>query len=164
MSGVPHADDSTRGVSDTAARREAIQAIIRQQRIGTQDDLRRELKKRGFDVTQATLSRDLAKIEARRVTGSAGSFYEIAGAPISAGENELEQAKDMVISVGESHALVVVLTTTGAASVVASMLDRARLPEVMGTIAGDDTIFLAPTKRVSIATLAERLRTTWKKG
>jgi transcriptional regulator of arginine metabolism len=70
----------------------------------------------------------------------------------------------MVLSVGESHALVVVLTTTGAASVVASMLDRARLPELLGTIAGDDTIFLAPQKRVSIATLASILRTTWKKG
>jgi transcriptional regulator of arginine metabolism len=144
-------------------RREAIRSIIRKQRIATQDELRVELRKRGFEVTQATLSRDLTKLNARRPAGRALG-YEFADAPAVPEASELSSAADMVVSVAESHALVVVQTRTGAASIVAAVLDRVRLPEVLGTIAGDDTIFLAPDKRIKVAALAKRLRSIWKKG
>jgi transcriptional regulator of arginine metabolism len=149
--------------ADGDRRREAIRTLIRAQRIATQDELRLELLKRGFEVTQATLSRDLTRLHARRPSGRTLG-YELADAPIVPDASELSAASDMVVSVSESHALVVVQTRTGAASIVAAVLDRSRLPEVLGTIAGDDTIFLAPHKRIKVAALAKRLRSTWKKG
>jgi transcriptional regulator of arginine metabolism len=147
----------------SAKRREAIRGLIRQRRIGSQDDLRRELHKLGFDTTQATLSRDLTVLEARRVAGSDGSFYELEGSPV-APSDKLSECATMVDAVAESHALVVVMTAPGAASLVASYIDRARWSEVLGTIAGDDTVFIAPSKRIAVKHLADKLRARWKKG
>jgi transcriptional regulator of arginine metabolism len=158
-----HGGDVARNVAAAAARpdvrgrRDAIRGIIRQRRVSSQDELRILLRDRGHDVTQATLSRDLAALLARRVTTQDGSFYELADAPVAL-ENEVSKARDMVLSVSESLALVVILTSAGAASVVANHLDRARWPEILGTIAGDDTIFVAPAKRFSVTTLASKLR------
>lgn len=144
-------------------RRDAIRGLIRQRRIGSQDDLRRELRKLGFDTTQATLSRDLTALEARRVAGSDGSYYELEGTPI-APKDKLDECAAMVDAIAESHALVVVMTAPGAASLVASYLDRARWSEILGTIAGDDTVYIAPSLRVTVKALADKLRARWKKG
>ena len=65
---------------------------------------------------------------------------------------------DLIRGVDDNGSLVVIHTSAGAASVVASTFDRARLPEALGTIAGDDTIFVAPVRGVTTARLARRLR------
>lgn len=146
------------------ARRKVICERLRTTRIATQEDLRRELKRRGFLVTQATLSRDLAHLRAHRVSEPAGSYYVISDeAPVSDAHARSATA-EMVLAVDESHALVIVLTTMGAASVVAADLDRARLVEVLGTIAGDDTIFVAPKASCSVKALATKLSRLWGKG
>lgn len=152
-------DDSTRG------RRDAIRALIRNERIGTQEDLRQRLHGQGFDVTQATLSRDLARLKARRVTlPEGGSIYELPDAPAAEPETELQRMRDMVTAVLEGDALCVVQTRIGAASAVAIALDKARLPEVLGTLAGDDTIFVAPKKGVTAARLRKRLLALWSQN
>jgi len=131
-------------------RREEIRELIRNERIGTQEELREFLVKKGFEVTQATLSRDLAKIKARRVTlPEGGSIYELEDAPVIIEDNELRTLGEMVTSVNEGDSLVVIQTRIGAASAVALGIDRARFTEILGTIAGDDTIFIAPRKRIS---------------
>jgi transcriptional regulator of arginine metabolism len=151
--------------SETLARREAVRHILRTTRVGTQEDLRARLLTRGFDVTQATLSRDLSRLRARRVTvPDEGSIYEIDSFAASDGHGELARLRDVVTGIEESVALVVVMTATGAASSVALALDRARLPEALGTIAGDDTIFVAPARASSAAAVAKKLRKIWKKG
>ena len=151
-------DDSAR------ARRDAIRVLLRTAHIGTQEDLREQLGRRGFDVTQATLSRDLANVGARRVTlQDGGSVYELEGSPSPATSDELTRVGSAVIAVEESLAFVVVMTTPGAASTVALAIDKARLDESLGTVAGDDTLFIAPKKTSSTQALAKKLRTTWRK-
>jgi transcriptional regulator of arginine metabolism len=141
-------------VAGVGERRETIRQLLRTQRIGTQEELRERLAQRGFDTTQATLSRDLARIGARRaMLRDGGSYYEL-GDPAT-------DERAWVTAVEESLALVVVITAPGAASSVALALDRAQLPEVAGTIAGDDTIFVAPSRRTTPALLSRKLKKLW---
>ncbi len=152
--------------SESLSRREAIRNLIRTEQIGTQEELRERVAKLGFDVTQATLSRDLARLRARRVTlASGGSVYEIEGAPaVLPREGDLERVRDMVTDIVAGDSLVVVHTLPGAANAVARALDGTRLPEQIGTLAGDDTIFLAPARGIAPETLKKRLVSIWKKG
>jgi len=136
--------------ADTRARRTEIRALIASRPVATQEELRELLAARGHEVTQATLSRDLAKLGARR---AAGGPYELPDAP-----PRPPVLGDLVRAVDDNGSLVVIHTSAGAAQVVASTFDRARLPEALGTIAGDDTIFVAPARGVTTARLARRLR------
>jgi transcriptional regulator of arginine metabolism len=136
--------------ADTRARRAEIRALIGSRPVATQEELRELLAAKGHAVTQATLSRDLAKLGARRAAGGA---YELPDAT-----PRVPLLSDLVRQVDDNGSLVVIHTTAGAAQVVASTFDRARLPEALGTIAGDDTIFVAPTRGVTTARLARRLR------
>jgi transcriptional regulator of arginine metabolism len=136
--------------ADTRARRAEIRALIAGRPVATQEELRELLAAKGHAVTQATLSRDLAKLGARRAAGGA---YELPDAT-----PRVPLLSDLVRQVDDNGSLVVIHTTAGAAQVVASTFDRARLPEALGTIAGDDTIFVAPTRGVTTARLARRLR------
>lgn len=142
----------------TEARREAVQELIRKQRIGTQEELRELLAKLGFEVTQATLSRDLARLKARRVTlPEGGSVYELGDSLGVAESDELRELGDLVLEVAEGDAMIVIQTRIGAASAVALGVDRAKLHEILGTIAGDDTIFVAPRKGVRPSRLKQIL-------
>ena len=134
-------------------RRETVARIIRARRIGTQEELLAELAEAGERATQATLSRDLARLGARRVLRpGGGAFYEL---PPEA--DGLGAARGQVASVGANASLVVIRTAPGSANAVARAVDVAQLPEVLGTIAGDDTIFVAPAGGLRPARLAARL-------
>jgi len=139
-------------------RRDAVARIVRSRRIGTQEELLDALAREGFKATQATLSRDLTRLGARRVSRPEGACYEVDGA---ASEDGLAALRGLVVAVDANDSLVVVRTAAGAASAVARAVDDARRPEVMGTIAGDDTIFVAPAAgwkpRRLAAALAEQL-------
>ena len=146
--------------ADTRARRAAIVELIRTRHVSTQSELRGLLLGRGFDVTQATLSRDLAKLHARRASlPDGGTAYELEGFAARSGAEptQLAAMADMVVGVKDGAAMVVVHTKPGVAAAIASLLDQARLDSVLGTIAGDDTIFVVPERRVSARSLAKRL-------
>lgn len=150
--------------ADRKERRDTIRRILRSQSVGTQEELGELLAKRGFDVTQATLSRDLAKLKARRLTrAEGGSVYELEDLKAPSQQDVLEGLRHLLISVDYNESLVVLTTAAGGASAVANGLDRARLNSVLGTIAGDDTIFVAPTRKVSAAALAKQLQSLWKR-
>lgn len=149
--------------ADPRTRRSAIRTIIRNHMVATQEDLRELLAKQGFDVTQATLSRDLAQIGARRVSRpEGGTAYEVDDARVPDGQELLFAFRDMVSFVTPTDSLVIIGTTPGAASAVALGLDRVRLPEIAGTLAGDDTIFVAPAKGIAPGRLARQLSSLWK--
>jgi transcriptional regulator of arginine metabolism len=142
-----------RAASASRARRAEIRQLIGTRQVATQEELRSLLADRGHDVTQATLSRDLAQLGARRAAQpGGGTYYELPDAP------QAPLIDNLVRTIDENGTLVVVHTTSGAAQVVAGMLDRAKLPEVLGTIAGDDAIFVAPTRGVSTTKLIRKLR------
>lgn len=142
------------GASATRDRRGAIRELLASRPVATQEELRELLAGRGHDVTQATLSRDLAQLGARRAAHpEGGTYYElpdVVRAPLL--------LVDLVRTIDDNGTLVVVHTSPGAAQVVASALDRARAPEVLGTIAGDDAIFIAPARGVTTARVIRKLR------
>lgn len=141
-------------VATTQARRAAIAELVRAQRVGTQDELRRLLRGRGFAVTQATLSRDLAQLGARRAARpDGGAAYEVD----DAGAAGRDAMAGLVVGIRDAAALVVVHTLPGAAQAIAAQLDRDRLPAVIGTLAGDDTVFVAPARGTSPRRLAALL-------
>ena len=148
-------------LDETRTRRALIVELVRTRHIATQSDLRDLLRARGHDVTQATLSRDLAKLQARRVSlPSGGTAYEIDGfAARTGGErSQLAAMSALVLGIREGAAIVVIHTRPGAAQAVAALLDQARLDSIIGSIAGDDTIFLVPERRVTASALAKTLR------
>jgi len=137
---------------DARRRREAVARILRAGRISTQEQILDQLRRGGLRATQATLSRDLARLSARRVSRPDGSYYEIGdGAPAAAA------LAGLVSAVATNGSLVVIRTLPGSAPAVARAIDLARLPGVLGTIAGDDTVFVAPSRGRAAGALTGRL-------
>jgi transcriptional regulator of arginine metabolism len=141
-------------------RRDAIRDILasgngKQAAIASQAELRRRLRARGINASQATLSRDLAALGVHRAAGTRGPRYLVDG---DGGALPLEPVRRLVDGIESNAALVVVRTKASAASTVARALDEAQLDEVMGTIAGDDTIFVAPRRPGAGNAVARRLR------
>lgn len=115
-------------------RQEAIRAIVRRERVRTQRDLVEHLKKEGYTCTQATVSRDISDMGLRKLPE---------GAYVLAEDVHLQRmVAELVESVARSQQLVVVKTTAGGGQGVAAALDAAALDEIIGSIAGDDTILI----------------------
>jgi transcriptional regulator of arginine metabolism len=144
--------------TDRSSRWEAIRRLISRQQVGTQEELRQLLAREGFEVTQATLSRDLARLGVRRVAlPSGGTTYELGTSPAEP-PDLLRNVRALIVDVQDNGTLVVLHTQPGAASAVARAIDLAKLPEALGTLAGDDTIFMAPSRGTSAGALRKRLR------
>jgi transcriptional regulator of arginine metabolism len=133
-----------------------VARLLRERRIATQDELLEAVRAQGFAATQATLSRDLARLGARRAADPAGGTrYEL---PDEARRDGLPALARLVSQVACNGSLVVVRTHPGSAPAVARAVDLAGLPDVLGTIAGDDTVFVAPARERRARELAERVR------
>ena len=146
-------------------RRETIRQLIRDQSVETQEHLGALLKKAGFRVTQATLSRDLAKLGARRASSpDGGTSYELGEVRAGLPADALAAFREMVRSVEATDALVVIRTTPGAASAVALGVDQRKMPGLLATLAGDDTIFVATSRGTRPLTLARQLRRALEEG
>jgi len=143
-------------VTDADRRRDAVARIIRSRRIATQEELLSALSHAGFRATQATLSRDLARLGARRVSRpEGGTVYELEDGAGSG--HGLGALRGVVAEITANASLVVIRTHPGSAPAIARAIDLAQIPEVLGTIAGDDTIFVAPAGELRPRRLAARL-------
>jgi transcriptional regulator of arginine metabolism len=143
-------------VSAADRRRRAVAELIRSRHPATQEELLAALRDAGFDATQATLSRDLARLGARRASApGGGTRYELADEDRRDG---LAAVAGLVASVASNGAMVVVRTHPGSAPAVARAVDLAALPDVLGTIAGDDTVFVAPARAGRAKALADGVR------
>lgn len=153
-------------MSQVTARRAKAIALIKSGKIHSQGDLVRELKKAGFEVTQATASRDLEEIGAIRGRTSNGDLtYQVNSSEDQALSHSMPLPADLIISVEASANLAVVRTPPGGAQFLASALDRSANPSIIGTIAGDDTVLVVSRKATGGAALAKELRAlTGKKG
>lgn len=139
-----------------AARRARILELIEHQTITSQEQLREHLSAEGFTVTQATVSRDLDDVGAIKVTGADGVVrYALDPASPDVVEARLARVLPEVLTSAEGSANIAVLRTPpGAAQYLASAIDHAAIPEVLGTVAGDDTVFIvtrSPTGGAAIA-------------
>ena len=142
------------------ARQAAILDLVAQHVVGSQEELRQLLRARGMDVTQATLSRDLRDLHLARVSETGGARYVLPETlvpddtkPLLA--NLLPQLFSRVDGVGE---LVVLHTVASGAQPIAEAIDLEEFPEVIGTIAGDDTILIVTRSAAARQQLTERLR------
>lgn len=137
-------------------RLDLIKELLGKRTISNHDELQSELLKQGVNVTQATLSRDLKTLRVSRVTDKLGKTRYILQDPGSPQfqANELPDHLSGVISVEFSGQMGVIKTIPGFASAVAYYIDQVGIPEIMGTIAGDDTILLISRTGVSSNQLA----------
>ncbi len=144
-----------------AARQHRIVQILEKSAVSSQQQLVEMLAEAGIEATQATVSRDLEEIGAVKVRAAGGeSVYAVPDLPkdrVAPEEHLRRVLGDWVVEVSSSANLVVVRTPPGSAHVVASALDRAGLPEILGTVAGDDTIIVVAVEEIGGAGLAERL-------
>ncbi|HEX2056848.1 MAG TPA: arginine repressor [Actinomycetota bacterium] len=141
-------------------RRRALLRILKQGRAATQQELVEALRSEGFDVTQATVSRDLHELRAVKVRSGgevAYRFPDDVPRLRPPRDDLIAELAEFAIDVRPAGALVVVVTLPGHASAVARAIDLANLPAVRGTIAGDDTIFVATPD----AATAEELAAEW---
>ncbi|HEU5006340.1 MAG TPA: arginine repressor [Jatrophihabitantaceae bacterium] len=141
------------GPASKTARHDKIVEILRSRQVRSQAELAQALNAAGVQVTQATLSRDLDELGAVKLRVADGGLpvYVVPedGSPIAARGTEDERPHRLARLLGEllvsaefSGNMVVLRTPPGASNFLASALDRARLPEVLGTVAGDDTILV----------------------
>lgn len=162
--GQKHAHKAAPEVAGTRAGRQArIVALLSSQPVHSQSELAALLAAEGIDVTQATLSRDLEELGAVKLRGADGGVgaYVVPedGSPVrgvSGGTERLVRLLgELLVSTDASGNLAVLRTPPGAAHYLASALDRAALPYIVGTIAGDDTILLVAREPMTGAELAD---------
>ena len=138
-----------------------IKEIIDKQVVETQEDLASALREHDIDVTQATVSRDIKELMLIKVPTGDGryryAFPTDQGVILSQARME-RIFQDSVIAINSSENLVILRTLPGTAQAVAYTIDYVRWSEILGTIAGDDTIFVAVASRNDIDTLLSKFR------
>lgn len=140
-------------MSSVKQRRHALRKLLLTGKGTTQAELRDLLSARGIDTTQSTISRDLKLLGAQRRMRQDGDFvYTLDVA------NAASFPAEMIIGVEHNEALVVVRTRIGRAPAVGIEIDTLRHPDVLGTIAGDDTVIVIPRSIAKTTALARRLR------
>jgi len=148
-------------VKDRADRLKAVRQIIKTHRINSQEVLLEHLKDEGFSVTQATLSRDLKVLKVGKISEGSDGYYYTLPTEEEMRESRRNYAQDLkrgFISMEVSGNLAIVRTLTGHADTVAIALDNIGIPEIMGTVAGDDTILVVFRKESDTEEVRSRLR------
>lgn len=119
--------------------------IIQKYDVGTQEELADRLKSAGFSVTQATVSRDIRELKLSKMATAEGSqrYVVLKQEDGQMGDKYIRVLRDAFSDVALAQNLLVVKTVSGMAMAVAAALDAMKFPEIVGSIAGDDTIFIA---------------------
>ncbi|MBI2933111.1 MAG: arginine repressor [Planctomycetes bacterium] len=141
-----------------AERQRAILDLVRGRRVATQLELRRLLKARGHDVNQGTLSRDIHELGLLKAADGGGTRYATVEevTPVVRTESTALLAR-LVKAADWSGNLVVVQTDPGSANAVGVAVDHLQWPEILGTVAGDDTLLVVVREGTRARTLARRL-------
>ncbi len=157
--------DSVEVLLTRAARHDAIRNVLGTQQITSQEELRKALAAQGFDTVQATLSRDLSELRAVKVRDPEGqSTYQIVdddGRSPSAIEPSAARlarwCQELLVGADCAQNILVLRTPAGAANMLGAAVDSARLEHVVGTVAGDDTIFTVCRDAASAVALRQEL-------
>lgn len=137
---------------------EALQTLLMERRTHTQDAICEELEKLGYETNQSKVSRILRKIGAIKIVNTAGeTAYSLPREPAPPSPKTV--LGDLILNIAANENLVVIFTSPGSASMVARMLDYNQMTtEILGTIAGDDTIFVAPKTVQDISKLTQEIK------
>lgn len=135
-----------------ARRHFAILDIIAGKRVVTQEELCDQLRERGFDVTQATVSRDVKELKLAKTPDSLGYHYSLPEG--AAAKNPMDRMqrifKDLVVSCDYSQNIIVIKTIAAGAQSVASVIDAYGSEQILGTVAGDDTIIVVVRSSLAV--------------
>ena len=145
-------------------RQVTILDIIEKSEIETQEELADALRQRGIQVTQATVSRDIKELRLLKVLTPMGTYKYATADKAENGLTDrfIRMLAESVLSVAASANMVVIKTLSGSASVAAEALDSFHWPEVLGTIAGDNTIFMVVRTMDEVQTVVERIQEMMK--
>ncbi len=144
-------------------RLEALRLIISSQQLGSQDELLNALQKEGFKLTQATLSRDLKQLKVAKAASMSGNYvYVLPNETMYKRVSTPNSIREMMrvpgfISINFSGNMGIIRTRPGYASSIAWNIDNSDIPEILGTIAGDDTIFIVIKEGVKHQEVIEAL-------
>ena len=141
-------------------RQDKMLEIIRNYDVGTQEELAGRLREAGFSVTQATVSRDIRELKLSKVpTAEGGQKYVVLEQEEGGrGDRFIRVLQDAFSSMATAQNLLVVRTVSGMAMAAATAMDALQFPEVVGCIAGDDTIFVATHTVEEAQALMEKIR------
>ena len=144
-------------------RLEALRLIISSQQLGSQDELLNALQKEGFKLTQATLSRDLKQLKVAKAASMSGNYvYVLPNETMYKRVSTPNSIREMMkvpgfISINFSGNMGIIKTRPGYASSITWNIDNSDVPEILGTIAGDDTIFIVIKEGVKHQDVVEAL-------
>ncbi|MDO4665918.1 MAG: arginine repressor [Actinomycetaceae bacterium] len=148
-----------------AARRDAIGKLLAREAIGSQGELREALAKMGIETTQATLSRDLVEMHATKVRSKGGAYIYALPEVLVSGEVALQAnegalqrwCQDLLVAAISVNNQVVLRTPAGAAQLLATAIDASLIDEIVGCVAGDDTLFVLCRSREDAEMITTRL-------
>lgn len=150
-------------MADKTDRHLAIREIVTARAVASQEELRKQLIRRGWDVTQSTLSRDLRELRLARIPDDDGGVrYAFSEHGVAAADDEVRQLESMLpqllTSVEGVQVIVVARTMKSGAQPVAEALDQLDWPDIAGTIAGDDTVMIICRSVPGRERVAKRLK------
>lgn len=147
------------------ARHEKIKELIQHYDIDTQEELASRLNEAGFKVTQATVSRDIRALKMMKVTGKDGKsrYVILQELPTEMGEKYTRVLHDALLTIDQGQNILVIRTVPGMAMGVAAALDALNWEEILGSIAGDDTVMCVARTLEEASSVAERLKSILQK-
>lgn len=144
-----------------SARQIAILEIIAEQAIETQEELADALRNHGFQVTQATVSRDIKELRLVKALSADGTYRYVASDKNESGLNErlVRMFSETVISISYAYNQIIIKTLSASASIAAETIDSLQWPEILGTIAGENTILMIVRSVEEVKSVVDRLNT-----
>lgn len=147
--------------NDSQARQQVLRQLLREGTASTQEDIVIALRQKKYDVTQSTISRDLRRVGAIKTTNNDGQIvYRLPDTTLgSLPPTVSHNLGGLLVEIKGNESLIVIRTSPGSASLVARHLDnQSSLLGILGTIAGDDTIFIAPSSTKKIPALIRKIK------
>lgn len=142
-------------------RQAKIREIIENNKIDTQDELIKKLKENGFTATQATMSRDIKELKLTKISDGVNGYYYVS--PHSVRVNDINKLNDslthLVISVNTAMNIIVIKTHAGMAQAVATGIDNIKSDDILGCVAGDDTIFVVASSTEIAQNIGAKIKT-----
>lgn len=141
------------------ARQDAIIEMIGNYCIETQEEIALRLREKGYQVTQATVSRDIKELKLLKIPARDGGYQYALPEKQDASVNDrlIRMLTDSLVSVNYAGNMIVAKTLSGSANIAAEALDNMEWPELLGTIAGDNTVFMVIRSETEVIKVTERI-------
>lgn len=134
----------------------ALRQLLEKEKLSTQKEIQAALQRLGYSVNQTRVSRLLRQLHAIKVDEATGLHYRL---PFDLAPHTIHQSlADLILSIAANETLIVVRTKPGSASLIASVFDRQLAADILGTLAGDDTVLVVPRITKEIAKVVNRIK------